>query len=106
MVLPGPETLPAARAAERPPTATSEGRMTTHTVKSWPEYFEAIADGTMTFNLRKDDRGYEVGDLIEFEEYRPSVGEYTGETVTCRIGYILKDFDGLMPGYVILGLTN
>lgn len=80
--------------------------MTEHRVKCWPEYFLDIGDGTMTFNLRKNDRDYQVGDTIVFEEFRHRVGEYTGETITCRVGYILKNFDGLMPGYVILGLTN
>lgn len=80
--------------------------MTTHHVKSWPEYFTAIAHDLKTFDLRKDDRGYAAGDIIEFEEFRPGVGEYTGRTATRRVVYVLKDFDGLMPGYCILGLVN
>ena len=80
--------------------------MTTHQLKCWPEYFTAIAHDLKTFDLRKDDRGYAAGDIIEFEEFRPGVGEYTGRTATRRVVYVLKDFDGLMPGYCILGLVN
>jgi len=80
--------------------------MTEHKVKSWPEFFNDIADGTKTFDLRKNDRDYQVGDTIVFEEFKPRLGTYTGELVTCRIGHMLKEFPGLMPGYVILGLTN
>ena len=79
--------------------------MAVHQVKSWPEYFGPISHHTKTFDLRKDDRGYTLGDVITFEEFRPGVGEYTGKKTTCRINYILRNFDGLMPGYCILGLT-
>jgi hypothetical protein len=81
--------------------------MTTHHVKSWPRFYQPIAEGVKTFDIRKDDRGYAVGDDIVMEEFRPGVGEYTGEKLTRRIVYILRDFEGgLMPDYCILGLTN
>jgi ribosomal protein S17 len=80
--------------------------VTTHAVKCWPEYFKAIADHSKTFDLRIDDRGYQVGDDITFEEFRPGVGEYTGEVVTREIVFILRDFAGLMPGYCILGFAE
>lgn len=79
--------------------------MTTHTLKSWPAFYKAIAHELATFDLRKDDRGYQPGDIIEFEEFRPGVGEYTGAKTTRRVAYIFRDFDGLTPGYCILGLT-
>jgi Domain of unknown function (DUF3850) len=80
--------------------------MDIHHVKSWPEYFGPISHNMKTFDLRKDDRNYQTGDWVTFEEFRPGVGEYTGATVTRRIVYILRNFDGLMPGYCILGLTD
>lgn len=80
--------------------------MTTHTVKSWPEYFDPICHGIKNFDLRKDDRPYEVGDEIVFEEFRPFVGEYTGATAHRRVIYILRNFEGLLPGFCILGLTR
>jgi uncharacterized protein DUF3850 len=76
----------------------------THSVKCWTQYYGAIRDNIKRFDLRKDDRGYEVGDKVIFEEFKHGVGEYTGKTVERRIAYILRDFDGLMPGYCILGL--
>jgi hypothetical protein len=78
--------------------------MKIHQVKSWPEYFQPITNGVKTFDLRKNDRNYQVGDEISFEEFRPGVGEYTGKMATRKIVFILRDFDGLMPGYCILGL--
>ena len=81
--------------------------MTTHQLKSWPEYFLAIAHDLKTFDLRKDDRegGYQPGDIVQFEEWRPDPGEFTGRVTTRRVVYVLRDFPGLMPGYVILGLV-
>jgi Domain of unknown function (DUF3850) len=80
--------------------------MKTHQLKSWPEYFKPISMGMKTFDLRKDDRGYNVGDDIQFEEFNVKTGDYTGAVATRRISYILRDFAGLMPGYCILGITN
>jgi uncharacterized protein DUF3850 len=80
---------------------------TTHYVKSWPEFYTAIKLELKTFDLRKDDRNYQPGDFIVFEEFRPGDGEgYTGnKSNPRRIIYILREFEGLMPGYCVLGLT-
>lgn len=38
------------------------GPMTTHRLKVFIKYADAIMNGTKTFEIRKNDRGYEVGD--------------------------------------------
>jgi len=78
--------------------------MAEHTLKSWPEYFGPIHNGTKTFDLRKDDRNYAVGDIVLFYEWKPSIKEATDRTTRCKINYILRDFEGLTPGYCILGI--
>jgi ParB family transcriptional regulator, chromosome partitioning protein len=80
--------------------------MTDHVIKCWPEYFKPIAKGEKTFDLRKDDRSYAVGDIVLLCEFRPTTGEYTGPTIRVKIGYILREFAGLMPGYCILGIER
>jgi uncharacterized protein DUF3850 len=42
-----------------------------HDIKCWPEAFVALADGTKTFEWRRDDRGYRVGDLLMIREWDP-----------------------------------
>jgi hypothetical protein len=84
--------------------------MTVHRLKSWPENFAAIENGSKTFDLRRDDRGFETGDEIVFEEFRPGVGEYTGARTTKYACYIERSTrevvrDGLAPGFCIIGLT-
>ena len=74
----------------------------THNLKIRSEFFQAVNKGTKTFELRKDDRNYQVGDrilLMEFEE-----GRFTGNTLKKTITYKLAGFDGLQPGYCILAI--
>lgn len=42
-----------------------------HHLKSWPEPFAALKSGTKTFEIRKDDRGFMVGDVLCLEEWEP-----------------------------------
>ena len=44
----------------------------THKIKCWPEPFQALADGTKTFEFRRDDRGYMVGDRLDIGLWDPS----------------------------------
>jgi hypothetical protein len=81
--------------------------MQTHELKSWPEYFTMVNTDLRTFDLRKNDRDFKVGDMLYLEEFRPGVGTYTGRTCTVEVTYIITDTDaiasdGLRPGYCIL----
>ena len=71
--------------------------------KILPEYFSKVQDGSKTFELRKDDSDYEVGDILILKEWN---GEYTGRELERTITYILRDCPqyGLLDGYCILGL--
>ena len=35
-----------------------------HELKTWPQFWPALCDGSKTFELRKNDRGFEVGDIL------------------------------------------
>ena len=41
----------------------------THVLKCWPEYYEAVIGGEKTFEVRKWDRPYRVGDTLLLKEY-------------------------------------
>lgn len=47
--------------------------MSTHELKVWPEYFDALASGEKSFEFRKDDREprFAVGDVLRLREYHP-----------------------------------
>lgn len=74
-----------------------------HRLKILPEFFQAVSDGRKTFELRKDDRSYSVGDGLILSEWDGK--DFTGREFRCSIGYVLKDYDGLSPGYAILGIV-
>lgn len=78
--------------------------MKAHELKILPQFYKDIFDGKKSFDLRKDDRDFQVGDYIIFCEYDGK--RYTGMTMYCQIKYILRDVPefGLMDGYCILGL--
>jgi hypothetical protein len=83
--------------------------MKTHEIKIWPQWFDAVRIGIKTFEIRKDDRNYNVGDNLVLEEFRPGVGEYTGRKLTKKISYISRGDDaeasGIKPGYCVLGIA-
>ncbi len=59
--------------------------MRTHQLKTWPEYFAAVYAGDKTFEVRKDDRSFAVGDCLQLIEWDPTVrdrltGMPSGET--------------------------
>lgn len=78
----------------------------TITKKILPEYFEAVRNYSKTFELRKDEDNFEVGDTIRLAEWNGR--EFTGNVVVRVITYILRDCPeyGLMPGYCILGIQS
>lgn len=88
--------------------------MAMHDVKIWPEFFDDVQTGRKSFELRKNDRGYKVGDLILFREWEPNTATFSGRHCTKLICYVLdgigqgaiKPFHGLIIGYAILGLKD
>lgn len=61
----------------------------THALKTWPEHYQGIASGKKKFEVRKNDRPFEVGDTLILQEYNPDTKRYTGQESTFQISYIL-----------------
>lgn len=77
----------------------------THILKILPEYFDAVANNKKDFELRNNDRDFEVDDVLILREWD---GErYTGREVARTIKYIYHGTGeyGLAEGYCILGLS-
>lgn len=77
--------------------------MKRHEIKILPQYFADVSKGIKQFELRKDDRDYQVGDLVRLREWDGK--EYTGNKMIVGIKYVLRDCPeyGLMDGYCIFG---
>ena len=65
-------------------------------------YYADVASGKKRFELRKNDRGFKVGDGLRLKEYTD--GEETGRYIDADIVYMLEDYAGLTDGYCILGI--
>ena len=75
-----------------------------HKIKIDPKYFDDVAKRRKTFEVRKNDRAYKVGDLLVINEYDREIEKYTGRYIRVLATYILDDQEYLRDGYVILAL--
>lgn len=75
-----------------------------HDLKILPIYFNAIVDGSKTFEVRKNDRNFQIGDELYLREFID--GKYTGNYVIKIVTYALEDKEYLNNGYIILGLGD
>lgn len=79
--------------------------MTTHELKTWPVYFRRVCAGDKTFEVRKSDRDFQIGDFLTLKEYDPYKGEYTGKEVSAYITYILHGGAfGIQDGYCVMSI--
>lgn len=77
--------------------------MTTHDLKILPKYFAAVKSGKKTFEVRKKDRDYRVGDYLDLIEYNEALGCITGDGIRVQVVYIMDEPAYCKDGYVILG---
>ena len=75
-----------------------------HQLKISSKYFDAVNEGIKKFEIRKDDRDYQVGDVVQFLEFDD--GKYSGrKSDSVVVVYVLRNAEkyGLKPGYCIIG---
>jgi len=78
-----------------------------HDLKTWPKYFDAVWNRSKTFELRKNDRNYKVGDILCLREYDNEVNEYSGRELLMGVAYILEGgVFGLDKEMCIMSLTE
>ena len=84
-----------------------------HSLKIWSKYFNAVISGEKTFEVRKNDRGFLVGDLLLLREYDPTAKTFSGKTIGKKVTYILPLSNQLCGGcgedstqYVIMAINK
>ena len=86
---------------EVPETVMDDRR---HKLKLAKMFFNDMQTGRKSFELRKNDRDYQIGDILELREM--DNGEPTGRVIEKEITYILEGFAGLKEDYCILALAD
>lgn len=78
-----------------------------HELKTWPEYFRALRRGVKPFEIRNDDRNFQVGDILVLREWEPDLEEYSGEVIEREVTYVTRNayLFGLRHGFVVMGVT-
>ena len=75
-----------------------------HELKTWPEYYEAVRDGRKTFEVRVNDRDFQVGDILRLHEWCPEKQEYTGYSIDRKVTY-MTTWDQ-KPGNVVMAFSE
>lgn len=79
--------------------------MQIHRLKTLPSYFQALRIGDKTFEVRKDDRNFSVGDRLVLCEYDDLSDTYTGQELTYDVTYVMHGGKfGLDGDHVVMGL--
>ena len=97
--------------------------MAEHILKCWPNSYDAIAAGVKCFEWRRDDRGYEVGDVLVLRKWDPGpsssgygthgyvlapnpefrvLSQYTEQRT--RVTYILRGQFGVPQDYCVMSI--
>lgn len=71
------------------PDDAEERRLKTHTVRCWSDVFPSIMSRDRQFDIRRNDREYAVGDLIEFQEWDDRRQMMTGRVARRYITYVM-----------------
>lgn len=93
--------------------------MAVHTLKTLAPYWDAIADGSKRFEVRRDDRGFQRGDTLKLARMcddEPSVYSTPGggksshaqnaDTLFVHVDWVLTGGQlGIEPGYVVMSIT-
>lgn len=82
-----------------------------HELKTDPEPFDAVWEGEKTFELRKNDRDFQVNDELFLRETVSTGKEmaegapllFTGRSIIAEVSHILVGY-GLQDGWCILSL--
>lgn len=80
-----------------------------HNLKCHPEPFEMVRIGVKRFEIRYNDRGYQVGDILRLYKHDPQTDAgqgLEGIPVQVWVTYILEGGQyGLEPGYIVMGIV-
>lgn len=78
-----------------------------HELKIEKQYYERVEDGTKTFEIRLNDRGYQKGDIVKLKRWDGELSDclqQSSSVITKQIGYVCSYEQ--RPGYVVFSLLD
>ena len=60
-----------------------------HDLKCWPQYFAPAKLGIKSFEVRRNDRDYKIGDILLLREWNPETQDYIGNKCFFLVTYCL-----------------
>jgi hypothetical protein len=84
-----------------------------HELKTDPDVFQAVYDGNKNWEIRRNDRNFQVGDKLSLRETKSSGAEmrkghmlqYTGRRIEALVTFILNGpAYGLQGGWCIMSI--
>lgn len=79
-------------------------------MKTWEPFFDAVQRGFKTFEIRKDDRSFDLGDVLVLRHWDPTVKKYSGRYIVRQVSYVLRADQapswGLAADFVVLGIRE
>ena len=74
-------------------------------LKTWPPYFERVAQGRKTVEIRAEqDRTFAEGDRLVLEEWDPRIQQFTGRGVVVVVTDVLRDKPWVPDGYAAMSI--
>lgn len=89
-----------------PRTQPTQGGLRMHRLKTWPQFFDAIADGSKRFELRKNDRDFRVGDVLRLQEWNPNNERFTGREMDVEVTYKAQGIFGLAGDLCVMSIAR
>ena len=78
----------------------------THALKTWPKCFGLMWTRRKCFEYRKNDRDFQVGDVLALQEWDPDSKKYTGVQYRCIVTLLITECPGLPEGYCIMQVDD
>lgn len=86
--------------------------MTDHKLKTIAQYWDAVAKGVKTFEVRRNDRGFQTGDTLILERWEHDEAGHLSITwprriLSVKITYLLQGGQfGIEPAYCVIGFKK
>jgi len=78
-----------------------------HELKVDPIPFRRMFECEKTFEVRKNDRDFQVNDVLYLREYNRELNDYSGRTMFRRVTYVLEGGQyGIEKGYCVMSIIQ